>query len=198
MVFVWDEHRNERVRRQLVRHPVAAGGILLRGNRARQKEALQLRRNCFCARLNGIGLCRNIAGGRQRMAAPEIKHFRDMVHYVCLLGQPQNQIIVLRAVKLRALPATCLLQQFAAKHRKMGDIIAAAQRVRGKVRLKVIFAQRFQIRPQHDFVTVQKIGAGLIDGPHHFVKRILLQGIVMVQQRKIITVCLCKAQIGII
>ena len=60
------------------------------------------------------------------MAAPDVQHLLDMLDMLCFFGQAQNQIVILRTVKLLGLIRPGGVQQRAAEHRKMGDEVDPA------------------------------------------------------------------------
>ena len=64
----------------------------------------------------------------------------DAMRFFC---QPQDQVVVLCAVKLLRLIGSGRIQQRAAEHRQMCDEVHAAQIVRCKIRLEVVAAQLF-------------------------------------------------------
>ena len=127
------------------------------------------------------------------MAAPDVEHFLDMLDALCFFCQAQDQIVILCAVKLLRLIGSGRIQQRAAEHRQMGDEVHAAQIVRCKIRLEVIPAQLFQISRENDFVTVDKICPGALEGLHNLKEGVGIQYIVMVQQGNKITVGQCEA-----
>ena len=131
------------------------------------------------------------------MAPPDIQHLFDMLDAACFFCQPQNQLMVLRTVKFRVFRRACLLQQRPGKHRQMGDVVAPAQIIRRKIRLEVVAAQLFQILRQHDFVTVHKVRAGVLDGLHTFKQGVGIQYVIVVQQRQVLPGGQRKARRGV-
>ena len=112
---------------------------------AGQAQSLELGVYSPLSRCNGIGLG-FVADARRRatrMAAPHIQNLGNMMDLLCVFGKAQDQIMVLCAVKLAALLKAGALGQTAAEKAQMRDIIAAAQVVGGKIRLKMIAAQLF-------------------------------------------------------
>ena len=53
-----------------------------------------------------------------------------MDNVLCLLCQPQDDVIILASVVFFTEASACLLQQFPAEHSEVTDIIVAPQRIR--------------------------------------------------------------------
>ena len=143
VVLVRDQHTDLRVARQLIPDLERPGRIGHRHGVPRQTEALQLGIDGALTRCDGVGLGLHAGGGGTRVAAPDIEHLFDMLDAMRFFCQPQDQVVVLCAVKLLRLIGSGRIQQRAAEHRQMGDEVHAAQIVRCKIRLEVIPAQLF-------------------------------------------------------
>ena len=59
---------------------------------------------CYCTSgcLNGIGFRLNIGCHAGGMTAPVVEEFRHMHHIFCCIGEAENHIMILTAVKLGA------------------------------------------------------------------------------------------------
>ena len=145
MIFAGDQNADHRVRCQLINHTERPRNARNGFTSAGQAQSIELGVYSPLSRCNGIGFgfvadaCRRAA----RMAAPHIQNLGNMVDLLRIFGKAQDQIMVLRAVKLAALLKTGALGQTAAEKAQMRDIIAAAQVVGGKIRLKMIASQFF-------------------------------------------------------
>ena len=126
---------------QLVPDLERAGRIGHRHGVPRQAEAFELCIDGTLPRRDGVGLGLHACGGGTRMAAPDIENLLDMLDAMRFFCQPQDQVVVLCAVKLLRLIGSGRIQQRAAEHGQMGDEVDPAQIVRGKIRLEVIPAQ---------------------------------------------------------
>ena len=93
-----------------------------------------------------------------------------MLDALCLLSQAQDQVVVLRTVKLLGLVGPGSIQQRSTEHRQMGDKVHPAQVVGRKIRLKVVTAQLFQIRREYDLVTIDKVSTRVLDVLHNLEK----------------------------
>ena len=75
------------------------------------------------------------------MAAPDIKRIGNVHDLFCLFGEPQNQLEILAAVVFRPLSAAGGLEQTPGKGSQMGNVVAAPQIVRLKIRLEMVVHQ---------------------------------------------------------
>ena len=197
MVLVGDKHRHAAGPRDVIPGVVCAGaagnGFHAAGHAQAQKLGLHRRR----ARRQRIRLCLHAAGGGAAVPAPPIQHFGNVRHLLGALRQAQDQVEILRAVKFRAFAAARRRQQRTAEYGQMRDVIAAAQRVGGKVRLEMVFAQLFQRGIQHDLIRINKVRPLLVDGFHRLVQRIGSEHVVVVQQSDILSLCRRKGRVGV-
>ena len=188
MVLVGDKHRHAAGPRDVIPGVVCAG-LLNRFHAAGHAQAQKLGLHRRRARRQRIRLCLHAAGGGAAVPAPPIQHFGNVRHLLGALRQAQDQVEILRAVKFRAFAAARRRQQRAAEYGQMRDVIAAAQRVGGKVRLEMVFAQLFQRGIQHDLIRINKVRPLLVDGFHRLVQRIGGEHVVVVQQSDILSLC---------
>lgn len=192
-----DERTVRRILRQSVPHAVRAraAGDALRF--AREAEPLKLRVHRALPGAQRIGFrALDALRRRLRMAAPDIQAFRQMDDLAGrnALGQAQDQIVILRAVKLWAFLLARLLQQRPAEHQKMCDVIAAAQRVRAIIRLEMVGGEITEIFVQHDLVRVDNLCAGFDNGRAGLIERVGIEHVVVVEQGNIFPVGQRKAR----
>ena len=183
MVLVGDQHADKRVRGQFVPQLKRAGRAGHRPRTAGQAHALQVGVDRPLPRRNGVGLGLHARGGRPGVAAPDIENFLDVLDAARLLGQAQQQVMVLRAVKGGVLIRPGRLEQRAGENGQMGDVVVAAQIVGRKIRLEMVAAQFFEIRRQDDLVGIDKVRAGILEGLHRFIQRVGVEQVVVVKQR---------------
>ena len=93
--------------------------------------------------------------------------------------------MILCAVKIRVLIRARRVQQLAAEHRQMGDVVDPAQVIGRKIGLKMVAAQLLEIVREDNFVTVHKIRARALYRPYNVIQGIGVNHIVVVQQRQI-------------
>ena len=170
VVLVGDQHTNERAACQLIPHLERPRRVGHGHGAAGQAKALQLGVDSPLPRRDGVGLGLHACGGGPCVAAPDIQHLFDMLDALCLLGQAQDQVVVLRTVKFFRFVCTGSVQQRSAEHRQMGDKVHPAQVVGRKIRLKVVTAQLFQIRREYDLVTIDKVSTRVLDVLHNLEK----------------------------
>ena len=141
MVLVGDHDADERGSGELITHPVGAGAARNPGRFARKAHPLQVVVERPLARRQCVGLRVHGGGGGGGVAAPDIKRIGNVHDLFCLFGEPQNQLEVLTAVVFRPLAAAGGLKQAPGECRQMGNVVAAPQIVRLKIRLEVVIHQ---------------------------------------------------------
>ncbi len=101
----------------------------------------------------------NIARGGARVTSPIIQEFRHMYNLARLVRQPQNHVVVLRAVKLAAIELFSL-KELPVKTGQMTDIIVRPEIIDRVIRLEMNRHKVIQVRfPERRLVAVQIIGA---------------------------------------
>ena len=185
VVLVGDHHGNPRMPRQLVvqlkRTRCAGNGAGF----ALQPDALQVGVDGALPRCDGVGLGVHRLGGGAGSSAPDVQTLFDVMDFCCLFGQAQNQIVILCAVIFRAFVGARRVQQLAAEHRQMGDVVDPAQVIGRKIGLKMVAAQLLEIVREDNLVTVQKIRARLLNRLDHIIQRVGVDHIVVIQQGQI-------------
>ena len=200
VVLVGDQDAHLRVAHDVPLHPVGTGEQpILHG--AGAAGAGQM----ICQRLFGrrrhIGLGLRTAGGRPRVHPPVVQHLRHMGRAAGALQQPQEQVVVLAAVALRAFAAKLVPQGFF-EHRQMADVVAAQQVVRGVVRLEVRHHGAADALAEQGFVAVQK-AVRLATLPQlqnclaHGVHGVGCQNVVVVGQRQILPCRQLRSGVGV-
>ena len=185
MVFVRDQHADERVGRQLVPDLESPRRALHRPGLARQPDPGEVRVDRPLAGRDRVGLGLHAGGRRTGVAAPDIEHFLDVLDPFRLLGQPQQQIVILRALKFQAFPRAGFVEQRTGEAGQVGDVVAAAQIVGREIRLEVVAAELFQRSVEHNFIGIDKIRARLLDDLHTFKQRIRIKQVVVVKQDEV-------------
>ena len=170
VVLVGDQHADKRAACQLIPHLERPRRVGHCHGAAGQAEALQLGVDSPLPRRDGVGLGLHACGGGPGVTAPDIKHLFDMLDTLCLLSQTQDQVVVLRTVKLLGLVGPGSIQQRSAEHRQMGDKVHPAQVIGRKIGLEVVTAQLFQIRREYDLVTIDKVRTRVLDVLHNLEK----------------------------
>ena len=188
VVFTGDQHADFRVAGQLVPHLKCAGRIGHGHGVARQTETLELCVDGALPRRDGVGLGLHARGGGAGRGTPDVEHLLDMLDALCFFCQAQDQIMVLRTVKLLRLIRARRVQQRTAEHRQMRDKVDPAQVVGRKVGLEVVAAQLLQIGGENDFITIDKIRSGVLYRLHNLEQRVRVEHIVVVQQRDVLAV----------
>ena len=111
-------------------------------------------------RLEGVHLALRIAGRGILVTPPVIEHLRNMPHLAGLFGTPEDEIVILGAVKL--LPESAgLLRQRSLDAEKMADIVYAAQEVRIEIRLEMGVKEGPAVHVQLVFVRIKHLAAGM-------------------------------------
>jgi len=135
VVFIGDKDAHLRVAHDVPLHPVGAGiQTIFHGAGAAGAGQMICQRLFGCCRHIGLGL--RTAGGGTSMHPPVVQHLRHMGRTAGTFQQPQEQVVVLAAVALRAFAAHSI-PQCLFEHRQMADVVAAQQVVRGVIRLEV-------------------------------------------------------------
>ena len=141
MVLVGDHDADEGGAGELIADPIGAGAARNARRLARKAHPFQVVVDGPLARRQRVGLGIHGGGGGGGMAAPDIERIGDVHDLFGFFGEPQNQLEVLAAVVLRPLSAAGGLEQPPGKGGQMGDVVAAPQVVRLKVRLEVVVHQ---------------------------------------------------------
>jgi len=200
VVLVGDQDAHLRVAHDVPLHPVGTGEQpILHG--AGAAGAGQM----ICQRLFGrrrhIGLGLRTAGGRPRVHPPVVQHLRHMGRAAGALQQPQEQVVVLAAVALRAFAAHSIPQGFF-EHGQMADVVAAQQVIRRIVRLEVGRDRPPDALAEQGFVAVQK-AVRLAMLPQlqnclaHSVQGVGCQNVVVVGQRQILPRGQLRSGVGV-
>ncbi len=113
-----------------------------------------------------------------------------------LFGHAQKKVVILRAVTGRVQRAR-RLQQRAAEHGKMADIIVYAQGIRRVIGLQMRYTRVLRGDPKDRFIGIHKIGVLITDGPHHLMQRSGVKQIIMIQEADIIARNHFQAGVGI-
>ena len=200
VVLVGDQDAHLRVAHDVPLHPISAGEQpILHG--AGAAGAGQM----ICQRLFGrrrhIGLGLRTAGGGTGMHPPVVQHLRHMGRAAGTFQQPQEQVVVLTAIALRAFAAKLIPQGFF-EHRQMADVVAAQQVVRGVVRLEVGRDGPPDALAEQGFVAVDKaVGLTLLpqlqDCLAHGVHGVGCQNVVVVGQRQILPCRQLRSGVGV-
>ena len=188
VVFTGDQYADLRVAGQLVPHLKCAGRVGHGHGVARQTETFELRVDGALPRRDGVGLGLHARSGGAGRGTPDVEHLLDMLDALCFFCQAQDQIMVLRTVKLLRLIRARRVQQRTAEHRQMRDKVDPAQVVGRKVGLEVVAAQLLQIGGENDFITIDKIRSGVLYRLHNLEQRVRVEHVVVVQQRDVLAV----------
>ena len=129
----------------------------------------------------------NISRGGTRVTSPIIQKFRHMHNLPRFVRQPENHVVILRAVKLAAVELFPF-EQLPVKTGQMTDIIVRPEIVDRVVRLEMNRHKVIQVRfPERRFVAVQIIGALFVDDLRVLVQNRRVQIVVMVKRRDVIS-----------
>ena len=141
MILVGNHDADEGGADQFISHPVGAGTARDAGCLTRKAHPLQVVVEGPLARRQCIGLCVHGGGGGGGVTAPDVKGIGDVHNLFGFFGKAQNQLEVLAAVVLRPLSAAGSLKQAPGEGCQVGDVVAAPQIVRLKIRLEVVVHQ---------------------------------------------------------
>src|SRR5699024_5001086 len=111
------------------------------------------------------------------------QRFGDVLHLSGFLGQAQQQVMVLGALKFRVLPGAGGVQQLPGEEGQVGDIVVAPQVIGGEIRLEVVTAQPLEVGRQDDLVGIDKVRPGGQHTLHALVQGVGVEQVVVVQQR---------------
>ena len=119
-------------------------------------DALVVRADGPCPRLEGIELALRVRGRRVHVTAPVVEHLRDMDYVPRFLGHAEDKVIVLGAVIGRVKLSDCV--EKALPHRKeVTDIVDRAEQIRVKVRLKMRVEERTAVHVELVLVGVETV-----------------------------------------
>ena len=202
MVLVGDQDGHQRFRLQQFPLHMAGTGEDALLYPAAAAGCRQVVRHGFLRGFYHIGLGFGAAGGGRRMNPPVIQHLRDMQR--CGVGvfrlhgvdQSQEQIMILCAVTLRALPADGIKQTFA-EHGQVADVVAGHQVFRRIVRLKVGHMGGFGAFAEKGFIAVGEIGPRFLQFFAHAVDSVRGQDVIMVCQSQIFPLCQPGRRVGV-
>jgi hypothetical protein len=145
---------------------------------------------------DGVGLAFDARARRFAVLAPVVEHVRHVVDGARDLGAFEREVIVLRAVDLRA-GQLDLRKRGAADHEHMRDVVLRVEQVGVEIRL--------ENRPfvaavaQMVLVAVQQVGFRILaHGDHVAVQRIRLDRVVMVHEGEIVALRRVDADIRVL
>ena len=136
-------------------------------------------------RIHSILLGTQIHRNGLLMHPPVIQHLGDVHNAPRPFRQPQHDVMVLAAVKRRAVPRPRAFQKRPAVAGEMADIVMAPQFILAKARLKIKVAGLFNVAVKLHLVGIDKVRALFLNGAHHLVQRAFVQNVVMIQQPEI-------------
>ena len=110
------------------------------------------------------------------------KDLRDVDDVFRLLGQPQDQVMVLAAVKFRAETAAGFLQELLPESGEVADIVVGPQVVRGVVRLEMGIECVLRGFAEGVFVGIDQVRGPGGDDLHHLKEGGRVEQVVVVEQ----------------
>ena len=159
--------------------------------------AQMIRHSALC-RIDRIGLCPDVVRRGAGMASPVIKELRNMHNILCLIRQPQNHVVILRAVKFRAVQFLSL-QELPIEAGKVTDVVVRTQIVDGIIGLEMNGHKVIQIIfPEGRLVAVQVIRILLIDRLDVPVQNRRMKVVVMIKRCDVLALCQCKAGVRVL
>ena len=145
----------------------------------------------------GIALGADVRGHASRMGTPVIQKSRHMNDMFRPVGQTQDHIVILAAVKL-CTEQFGAFQQTSLKYAEMADIIVGPQIIRRVIRLKVHGQHMVNIISfKGRFITVNIIGLPFVNHLHIFIQRFRVQNIVVVKKPYIFPRSQAQTLIGV-
>ncbi len=134
------------------------------------------------AGVDAVGLGCDIAGGAAGAGTPVVEGMRDMDDFPGLLGEAEEELIILTAVVLHPLGAACGLHQPTAEEGQVADIVVGAEIVQHEIGLEVVEHHILHLALKGRFVGVNEVGPLLCDSLGSVPESTGMKDIVMVQQ----------------
>ena len=147
--------------------------------------------------VDAVSLGRDVAGRAARAGAPVVEGMGDVGDLRRLLGEAEEEVVILAAVVLGPLAAARLFHQRPAEGGQVADIVVGAEVVQHEIGLEVVEHHILHLTLEGRFVGIDEIGPLLHDGLCGVPQRTGVEDVVVVQQGDVIAGGHLKPVVGV-